>query len=237
MPAPLIFGGHTLDIGARQLFRGKAEIHLSPKAFDLLQCLIENRDRAVSKKEIHDRLWPGTFVSEANLASLVAELRRALNDQPSSPKFVRTVHGFGYAFCGTIDGEVASPQKRGNANGPMCWVVWRDREVPLNDGENIIGRDPGVAVQLDFPSVSRRHARIVVSTDGATLEDLGSKNGTLLKNKQIAGAAALADLDEIQVGSARIVMRIMRGGKRHRLGMDRDPCQNCECGIANWELN
>ena len=207
----MTFGGHRLDIGARQLFRGETEIHLSPKAFDLLLFLIEHRDRAVSKKELHDRLWPGTFVSEATLASLVAELRRGLGDRPAKPAFVRTVHGYGYAFCGLIDGEAAAP--RGPQNGLMCWVVWRNRELPLKDGENIIGRDPGVAVQLEAPSVSRRHARIVVSPEGATLEDLGSKNGTLLRNERITDAATLADLDEIQIGSARIVMRIMRGGE------------------------
>ena len=59
-----------------------------------------------------------------------------------------------------------------------CWIVWSGREIALHDGENIIGRDPGAAVRLDLPSVSRRHARIVVSSKGAVVEDLGSKNGT-----------------------------------------------------------
>jgi DNA-binding winged helix-turn-helix (wHTH) protein len=204
----LTFGGHRLDLGARQLFRGATEVHLSPKAFDLLRLLVEKRPQAVSKRELHDHLWPGTFVTDANLASLIAELRRALDDQPRPSRFLRTVHGFGYAFCGEVDGDSAAEPHSGT-----CWIVWRGQEIPLQNGANIIGRDADAAVRVDFPSVSRRHARIVVSSDGATLEDLGSKNGTLVRNQRIAGTVPLADLDELQVGSVRMVMRIMHGAE------------------------
>jgi hypothetical protein len=189
------------------LFRGPAELHLSPKAFDLLKLLVEKRPQAVSKAELYDHVWPGTFVTDSNLASLIAELRRALDDQRRPHRFVRTVHGFGYAFCGQIDGESVAATPGAGA----CWVVWRGREIPMHEGENIIGREPTAAVHADLPSVSRRHARIVVSSDGATLEDLGSKNGTLLRNERIAGIVRLADLDEIQVGSVRMTLRIMHG--------------------------
>jgi len=191
------------------LFRGAAELHLSLKAFDLLRLLVERRPAAVAKAELHDHLWPGTFVTDANLASLVAELRRALQDQARLSRFVRTVHGFGYAFCGQIgDGSGDAP-----AGGGTCWIVWRGQEIPLHEGENIIGRDADAAVRVDFPSVSRRHARVVVSPQGATLEDLGSKNGTLVQNQRIAATVPLADLDELQVGSVRMIMRIMHGGE------------------------
>ena len=99
----LTFGGYCLNVSTRQLLRGKSEVRLSPKAFDLLHMLVENRMRAVSKTELHDRLWPGTFVTDANLTVLVAELRNALHDRPDAPRFVRTVRGFGYAFCGQVD--------------------------------------------------------------------------------------------------------------------------------------
>src|SRR6185295_11359146 len=94
----LTFGEYRLDLATRQLFRAADEIRLSPKAFDLLQLLIEHRDRAVPKAELHAHLWPRTFVTEANLASLVAEVRRALGDLAGAPRFIRTVHRFGYAF-------------------------------------------------------------------------------------------------------------------------------------------
>jgi DNA-binding winged helix-turn-helix (wHTH) protein len=202
------FGGHRLDLAARQLFRGAAEVHVSPKAFDLLRLLVEKRPEAVSKGDLHDYLWPGTFVTEASLASLIAELRRALDDRPRAPRFIRTIHGFGYAFCAQVDADGSRAVPSGT-----CWIVWRGREIPLQTGENVIGRDPDLAVRVDFPSVSRRHARIVVTPEGATLEDLGSKNGTRLRNERIADVVALADLDELQVGSVRMTVRIMRGAE------------------------
>ena len=203
----LQFGAYRLDVGTRQLFRGDTEIHLSPKAFDLLQALVDHRTRAVSKAELHDRLWPGTFVTEANLASLVAELRRALDDPPRASRFVRTVHRFGYAFCGQVSGDAAEPTPGTHTS----WIVWKGEEIPLRLGENIIGRDPGVAVRIDSPSVSRRHARLDVVPGGVTVEDLGSKNGTLVQQARIRGKTPLADLDELQIGSARMIVRIMRG--------------------------
>src|SRR6266699_2092471 len=113
------FGDYCLDLGTRQLLRGKTEVRLSPKAFDLLQVLIDNRTRALSKAELHDRLWPGTFVTDANLAVLVGELRKALHDRPDAPKFVRTVRRFGYAFCGKNAGLAdVSVTRR------TCWIVW-----------------------------------------------------------------------------------------------------------------
>ena len=204
----MFFGDYRLDVGTRQIFRGAAEVRLSPKAFDLLKVLVENRTRAMSKAELHDCLWPGTFVTEANLASLVAELRRALGDRSNAPKFIRTVHRFGYAFCGAVSDAASLP-----APGITCWMVWAGREIPLREGVNIIGRDPMAAVRLDFPSVSRRHAQVVVSPDGVTIEDLGSKNGTLVGTDPIRAPAHLNDLDELQVGSVRLTVRILRGGE------------------------
>ena len=201
----LSFGEYRLDLGSRQVFRGQDEVHLSPKAFDLLRLLVEKRPQAVAKAEIFDHVWPSTFVTDSNLASLIAELRRALDDRGEVPRFIRTVHGFGYSFCGQIASESGTIQP-GTA---YCWIVWRDMEIPLPVGENIIGRDQAAAVCADLPSVSRRHARIVVSAAGATLEDLGSKNGTRLRNVPVSGIVPLTDMDEIQVGSVRMTLRIM----------------------------
>ena len=62
--------GITLDDGQRRLLRGTAAVHLSTKAFELLQLLVARRPEAVSKRQIQDRLWPETFVSEGNLATI-----------------------------------------------------------------------------------------------------------------------------------------------------------------------
>ena len=81
------FAGFTLDEGRRQLLEGEADIHLSPKAYELLKVLLEQRPNALSKVELHERLWPSTFVSEVNLAALIAELRAALGEHG---RFIRT---------------------------------------------------------------------------------------------------------------------------------------------------
>lgn len=100
---PVDFGGFTLDESRRQLFKGAEAVHLSPKAFQLLSILVAERPRAVSKKDLQDRLWPDTFVTEGNLSSAVAELRSALGDDRRESRFIRTLYGFGYSFAATID--------------------------------------------------------------------------------------------------------------------------------------
>ncbi|NOT27648.1 MAG: hypothetical protein HOP16_16295 [Acidobacteria bacterium] len=97
------FGPFTLDFERRQLTNAGEDIHLEPKAFELLSALVLERPKALSKAELQERLWPGTFVAEANLSNLVAEIRAALGDPARAPTFVRTVHGFGYAFCGDAE--------------------------------------------------------------------------------------------------------------------------------------
>ena len=76
------FGDFTLDGDTRQLLSKNSEVHLSPKAFELLSMLVANRGRAVPKAELQEHLWPSTFVEETNLASLVVEIRRALRAAP-----------------------------------------------------------------------------------------------------------------------------------------------------------
>lgn len=70
------FGEFIVDTDRRQLRQGETERHVSPKAFEFLCLLLQNRPRALSKAELHERLWPSTFVSDATLTSLVAEVRR-----------------------------------------------------------------------------------------------------------------------------------------------------------------
>jgi DNA-binding winged helix-turn-helix (wHTH) protein len=107
------FGDFTIDIDTRRLRRLGQDVHLTPKAFDLLNLLIDNRDRAVSKAELQQKIWPSTFVEETNLASLIAEIRRAL----SGSDWIRTVYGFGYQFVGTASRE-AQPFEHDSARPP-----------------------------------------------------------------------------------------------------------------------
>jgi DNA-binding winged helix-turn-helix (wHTH) protein len=199
----LRFGDCEFDSDTREVFRGGRRIHISPKAFDLLATLIERRPKAISKDQLLGLLWPDTFVSEANLPNLVADLRESLGDDSHEPRIIRTVPKFGYAFSA----EMATESPRPDALAFR--LIWGDREIALHRGENVIGRDDGVILWIDDNSVSRRHARIVVDEQEAVLEDLGSKNGTLLRGERVESPARLVDEDLITIGPASITFRVV----------------------------
>lgn len=203
---PVRFGSFVMDPARRQLTLTGEEIHLTPRAFDLLALLISEAPRVVSKAELHERLWAGTFVTDATVVSVIKELRRALRDQDDGSRIIRTVHRVGYAFCARIDR--ATPAAIGSAH----WLVLQGRRIRLEPGDNLIGRDPTATVHLDLAGVSRRHARIVVGEGQVILEDLGSKNGTMLEDVRQTAPAALKDGDHVQVGSAVLVYRASRSG-------------------------
>jgi DNA-binding winged helix-turn-helix (wHTH) protein len=199
------FGEFTLDIETRQLWEGDAERHLSPKAFELLRLLLDNRPRALSKAELHARLWSSTFVSDATLTSLIAEVREALGEKAAGEGFVRTVHRFGYAFKGTATEQM--PRFHLSRDRARCWIIWEWGQVALTDGDHLLGRDGDVAVWLESPTVSRHHARIRIQGAEATIEDLDSKNGTYLRGERLTMPLPLADDDEIRLGSVAVRFR------------------------------
>src|ERR1700687_4589889 len=106
------FGECLLDSDTRELTVRGETVHLQPKAFQFLELLLANRPRALSKNEIHEKLWPGTFVSDGTLTSLLAEVRSAVGDEARKPRFVRTVQRFGYAFSGPAEEERAGVARR-----------------------------------------------------------------------------------------------------------------------------
>ncbi len=203
----ILFARFSLDPDARRLLEAGREVHLSPKAFDVLETLIDRRPAVVTKAELQERVWSGTFVVDATLNVVIAEIRRALQDDPAAPQFIRTVHRVGYAFCGDAS-AVPAPGETPPSGASRCWLVWEDRRAQLVEGENVIGRDPRSTVWVDASGVSRRHARIVVSGDLARLEDLGSKNGTFVGESAVTGPRKLSDGDVIQIGSASLKFRI-----------------------------
>jgi DNA-binding winged helix-turn-helix (wHTH) protein len=201
------FGPFVLDGGTRELRRGDERIHLTPKAFDLLSALLQQRPKAVSKSALYERLWPDTFVDEANLSILIGEIRGALGDSAKKPAFIRTVHGFGYAFCGDAV-SIEEPAQAPRTQPGTCWLISHARHVALHQGENTIGRDPAADIWLDARGISRRHARIVVTDAQALLEDAGSKIGTWLKGSRIESAQTLTDGDEVRFGSVSMTFRV-----------------------------
>ena len=202
------FTPFVLDLDSRQLLRGDDVVHLSPKAFDLLGILVSHRQKALSKSALLERLWPGTFVVEKNLANLVGEIREAIGDDPSNPRFIRTVHRFGYAFRDTPSGEGGPPASRGG--GVSFRLKWMNGRVTLEEGEHVLGRDPDVEIFLNSAGVSRRHARIRIAEGRATIEDLGSKNGTFVGNQRVERARSLGDGDIIGVGAVELTLRMVQ---------------------------
>ena len=225
------FGEFVFDSEARQLRRDGADVRLSPKAFDLLRTLLDRRPDVLSKADLLAAIWPDTFVVEANLNVVIAEIRRALGDDRQAPRFIRTVHGVGYAFCGeafeVTDGgtgaAVRGETRLSTALGARCWLTQKARTFPLAAGENLIGRDPRSAVWLEDESVSRRHARIRVDGDVARLDDLESTNGTFLNRTPLSSPTALQDGDIVRVGSLRLTFRMLSEKAARTRRLRREP--------------
>lgn len=204
----LHFAGCALDLDARRLFRKQQEVHLSPKAFEALRTLVENRPRAMAKSELLEQVWPGVFVSEASLARVISEIRDAVGDDARDGRIVRTVHAYGYAFAAAVEGEsVGLPSSDAWSRG-MCRLISSTRALQLRDGEQIVGRDPSVDLCLDSPKISWRHARIVVNGTHAIIEDLCSKNGTFVRDVRIERPTNLHPGDEVRLGQVRFVFRV-----------------------------
>jgi DNA-binding winged helix-turn-helix (wHTH) protein len=195
-----------VDVDSRLLTAARRTIPLTPKAFDLLVLLLEAQPRVVPKAELHQHLWPGTFVSESSLANLINGLREILGDDPKKPRLIRTVHRVGYAFAGPVTREDAasapSPRVR-----VTYWVTLPNRQFALTNTETVIGRDPQADISLHFPGISRRHARIVIARDRVMLEDLGSKNGTWVRGQRIVTETPLCDGDELTIGTVVLTFR------------------------------
>jgi len=184
-------------------------VHTGPKLLRLLELLLEARPRALTKEEIHKALWADTFVSDATLTSLVADLRAAVGDDARAPALVRTIHGYGYSFCG--DARPEAPASDGARAVPGVYrVVLGEREIALPSGTHILGRSRDATVFVDDAGVSRQHARITIDARGATLEDLGSKNRTTLNGSVIDGPTLLADGAVIVLGATALKFRVFR---------------------------
>ena len=204
------FDAFEIDSQTRQLTRGSEAIHLSPKAFAVLCALVEKRPNVVAKADLFGQIWPDVFVVEGNLNVLVGEIRRALGDDPHEQRFIRTVHGVGYAFCA----KATNIDRRAPAEGPSAagaarfWLTWKTQTFALADGDTVIGRDPRSQVWLDHSGVSRRHAQIrIAGAERPVLTDLGSTNGTFVHGERVDGPTPLADGDVIKVGSVTVKFR------------------------------
>lgn len=181
------FGDYTFDRSRRQLFRGGTAVHLTPKAFTLVEVLVDAYPAAVSKEGLYESLWPALFVEMGNLYTLIAEIRSACGDD----SVVRTVHRFGYALGQEVMVDSTT----------VGHLIVGDRIIDLRSGENVIGRD-----LLHACEVSRRHACIAITSDGATVADLGSRNGTWINGRRIESPEPLKHGDVLTFGATRATL-------------------------------
>lgn len=202
-----LFDSIIVDADRRLLLRSGSHVHLPPKAFSLLLFLIHQRPSAVAKADLMSHLWPDTFVSDATLTSLVADVREALGDTGRDARIIRTLHRFGYAFIADVElhrGE--------DANQPVVgWLLGESWRLPLQQGEIVLGREGDGVVPLPSGSVSRRHAALVIEGRSATVRDLGSKNGTFVDDVRVDEPMTLRDGARVRLGTLVLTFRAGAG--------------------------
>jgi len=208
------FGPFILDTARRQLVEGKRAVHLPLKSYDLLEYLVRQAPRAVPRQELYDYLWGDTYVEEANLSNMISDLRGVLGDTRSKSKYVKTVHGFGYAFVGSVEWEGGADAP--DDSGTIAVLIWNGRELPLSQGDNVIGRHPTADIVVRSTGVSRRHAVVRLAGAIASVRDLGSKNGTFVGKDEAKDERKVVDGNEIRLGTAILTFRVFTEGDTTR---------------------
>ena len=198
------FGSVRVDADIHSIVGPAGEVRLTRKAWELLVLLLERRPNAVSKAEIHERVWPETFVSESSVQSLVHEIRRAI-DARRGP--VVDPDGARHRLSLLRPGRRDRARSRRGSQRPSAWLIGASTRVALHAGENIVGRGSDDVVEIEAPTISRHHARIVVG-ESVTIEDLASKNGTWLDGERLGGPRPLADGASVRLGSVHLTFRL-----------------------------
>jgi len=198
----------TLD----RITRNGREVRLRPRAMDVLTALSLAAGKLLSKREIIDTVWRTEFVGDHALTQVIAELRAALGDDARAPKFIENIPRRGYRLVAPVI-PLAGSTTSGQGTTMPFRLETEDGSQPLAQGSNVIGRTEDADIRLDKTEVSRCHAIITVQGTTAIIEDLGSKNGTFVNGRQIAGPTQLTNGDEIWIGRSVARMRFLIEGE------------------------
>jgi len=175
---------------------------------ELLVAFAARHDEVLSRPQLLDLVWPDVTVGDASLTVAVRELRAALGDDRETPSYIETIRRRGYRLIAPVSPLTDEPVAPA-ASPSRFWLIGEDHEFVLSEGENLVGRAPDADVHIEMPKVSRRHARITVRGDAATVEDLGSKNGTFIGDSPINGQIPLNHGDELRLGNLAAVLRVV----------------------------
>ena len=96
------FGEFRLDPKERILMRGDQPVELTPKGFELLSLLVENHGRLLGKTELMNKIWADSYVEDSNLTFNIRQLRKILDDDAHSPRYIKTVRQHGYRFIADV---------------------------------------------------------------------------------------------------------------------------------------
>jgi DNA-binding winged helix-turn-helix (wHTH) protein len=207
------FGAFLYDPLGRRLLRDGSEVKLTHKSRELLVLFLENPGKLFTREDLTDRIWPDVAVTDDAVRFQVSELRKALGGEGES--LIVTLPREGYRWEADVRRETLHRFEWGFRKGAeedrevRHRLLLESREIELSEGENVLGRDRDAVLWIDHTAVSRRHARILLANGAATLEDLGSKNGTRLKGQRLAGSAPLSDGDEIRIGPVAMTYRVL----------------------------
>lgn len=208
----LVIGEWNVVRELNELRRGDEQVRLEPRAMNLLVHLASREGRVTSKEEILDTVWRGVFVSDSALTRTIADLRKALGDDAKSPRYIETISKRGYRLVAPVSGQAAAglvPEAiaGGRRDGPRVYLCRGTENHPLVQGEYLIGRDPECFVSIPSTKVSRRHARLIVAASRASIDDLGSRNGTFVNGQRVKSERRLRNGDAIAVGPETLVYR------------------------------
>jgi DNA-binding winged helix-turn-helix (wHTH) protein len=189
--------------------RGEDVRRVEPKVMEVLAVLARSAGELLSKAEITDVVWQLPFISDNRLTGVIADLRRALEDDAANPRYVETIPTRGYRLIAPVQWLGGGNATSEPAHDSSFKLEAADRGYRLREGVTVIGRGTEADLRIDSEWVSRRHARVVVNGRDATIEDLGSKNGTHVNGASVQGAVPLHDGDEIRLGRGVVLLRFV----------------------------
>jgi DNA-binding winged helix-turn-helix (wHTH) protein/predicted ATPase len=160
------FGPFRLDPTNECLWRGRKEIRLHPKAFRLLRYLMEHPGQMITKESLLEAIWPGVHVTEAILSVYIAEIRKALGEDPKKPAFIETLHRRGYRFIGPVSADRTTLMKQSPANSEaMTKSLVREAATAIG-AEPIVGREKELSFLLQKLDAVLQGKGSVVFTTG-----------------------------------------------------------------------